>query len=94
MIQFGDIEDEILQIKIKKVCIVQIGMIPDAASYFTINDDCVIDGDAIVNGVEYTFIKNTVVAKCQYCGNTKNNIFGICEKCHRFPVNKVNNVIQ
>lgn len=61
MIKFSDITNEILKIKIKKVCLVELGLVPTNDSFVSINENNELDGSVVINEKSYKFKNNRLV---------------------------------
>ena len=61
MIKFSDISNDFIKLKIKKVCIKTIGIIPNNDSIISINDNNELDGLIVIEGVEYNFKNNNLI---------------------------------
>ena len=61
MITFKNITDEILSIKIKKVCLKEIGKIPTPDSTIMLDDNFNLNGKSTIDGIEYVFENNRLV---------------------------------
>jgi len=55
---FSEVKDVILEIKIKKVCLVQLGFVPTADSEVTLNENNQLDGVVTIKGISYLFSEN------------------------------------
>jgi len=59
---FSEIKNDILKLKIKKVCLVELkGVIPNENSLITLNERNELDGKINIDGKEYFFIKNKFI---------------------------------
>jgi hypothetical protein len=61
MIKFSNITNEILKIKIKKVCLVELGLVPTNNSFVTINENNELDGSVVIDEKSYVFKNNRLV---------------------------------
>jgi hypothetical protein len=58
MIKFSKITNEILKLKINKVCLIELdGILPNSESLISLNEHHEIDGSPaiIIDGIEYNF---------------------------------------
>ena len=61
MVTFKNVNDEILGIKIKKVCLKEIGKIPTPDSVISLDDNFNLNGVSVIDGIEYTFENNRLI---------------------------------